>query len=47
MIPDPDEIREWFKVTEDDLNSAQILLDHDPQLSILLVFIVNKLLKKH
>ena len=30
MIPDPDEIKEWFQVTEDDLISAQILLNHDP-----------------
>jgi len=30
MIPDPDEIREWFQVTEDDIISAQILLNHDP-----------------
>jgi HEPN domain-containing protein len=30
MNPNLDEIKEWFQVTEADLISAQILLDHDP-----------------
>jgi len=30
MNPNLDEIREWFQVAEDDLTSAQILLDHEP-----------------
>ena len=29
MIPDPDEIKEWFQLVEMDLLSAQILLDHE------------------
>ena len=30
MIPDPDEIKEWFQLAEKDLLSAQILLNHEP-----------------
>lgn len=30
MNPDPEEIKEWLKIAEEDLISAQILLSHEP-----------------
>jgi len=30
MNPDPEEIKEWLKIAEEDLISAQILLNHEP-----------------
>ncbi|MEK7396963.1 MAG: HEPN domain-containing protein [Candidatus Poribacteria bacterium] len=30
MNPEPDEIKEWLLIAEDDLVSAQILLSHEP-----------------
>lgn len=30
MNPEPDEIKEWLLIAEDDIISAQILLNHEP-----------------
>jgi len=46
MNPNLDEIKEWFQVAEDDLTSAQILLDHEPPIINTICFHCQQAIEK-
>jgi HEPN domain-containing protein len=46
MNPKPDEVKEWLLIAEDDLTSAQILLNHEPPSLRIACFLCQQAVEK-